>query len=319
MILVAEISSFIATLLMIEAFRRLALKLRIVATDYHKPNRPEVPNLAGIPLTAGLVLSYTLFYILGNKVFLPIALSTILGGFIGLFDDIADLPPAGKVAFGIIPSIPLIASHILLPRPLIPFIGRTRLTLAYYPGVMIYTTVMINAVNMIDSLNGLMPGVVLISMVSMVLSSSITGMPNATNIGIATIPPLLAYYLYNRYPSKVFGGNVASMAIGSTLASLALVGRVEVPGVVSILPIAINGYCILASTGLKGRNALKTRPVIVTEGRLRANPSQDATVTLISMLCREKAKSELTIILEIYALMALSGFLAIITAFLCLG
>ncbi len=319
MVLVAEILSFIATLLMIESFRRLAIKLGIVAPDYHKPNRPEVPNLSGIPLMAGLILSYMLFYMLGEEIFLPIALSTILGGFIGLFDDIADLPPAGKVMFGLVPSLPIITSHILIPRPLIPFIGRTRLTMAYYPGAIVYTTVMINAVNMIDSLNGLMPGVAFISIVSMVLSGLITGMSNATNIGIAIIPPLLAYYFYNRYPSKVFGGNVASMAVGSALASLALVGRVEVPGVISILPIAINGYCILASTGFKGRNSLKARPVIVTGEGIKANPSQDATVTLISMLCREKAKSELRIILEIYVLTIFSGILAIITAFLSIG
>jgi UDP-N-acetylglucosamine--dolichyl-phosphate N-acetylglucosaminephosphotransferase len=130
---------------------------------------------------------------------------------------------------------------------------------------------------------------------------------------------LLAFYYYNRYPSKVFSGDVGSLSIGASLGAIAIIGRIEVVAVVAFFPQIMNAFYGLATIGKLYERREVVRPVTVLEdGRVAASDDPRAPITLARLVLSrgplyEKEAARILIIFS-----ALAGLLAILTAYLIL-
>lgn len=219
--------------------------------DYHKPNKPLVPNGLGvIYVLVSVAYLFALYYFdipsESNNVSsaLTLAVCILFGGFMGLLDDWMDLRWRYKAFFPLIAAIPLITLAYRLPHVrtaiTLPILGAIDFGIYYYfiliPLIVTITT---NTVNQLGGLNGLetvCPAIVMIGL--MVVSGQ-----NAT---LLTIP--LAVWLalaFFNFQGKIFVGNTGSFAIGITLTAFAIISDLKWCLLISILPYILNSSLIL--------------------------------------------------------------------------
>ncbi len=299
--------------------RRLEARLRqrgVVGVDIHKPDRPEVPEGAGFAVFAGVSVGAALLWTLTRSAHsVGFVGAAAVGALIGALDDRVDLGGVLKPALTLGVAAPLIAAGSLNPRPLLPLLGRARLFIAINALVPAYAAVVTNAVNMYDALNGMMPLSVAIACGAMAVIGALTGGIATTQLALVLAVALLAYYRYNRYPARVFSGNVGSLSIGAALSALPVYDGLEAFLLIAMLPFMVSGFFLLSSVGgLRERRQIVKRPVLVdSNGLIRANPDPAAPITLISILTLDRPKSEPEVVREAHLLTGLSALLAVLT------
>ncbi|MCH8945294.1 MAG: glycosyl transferase family 4, partial [Nanoarchaeota archaeon] len=69
-------------------------------------------------------------------------------------------------------------------------------------------------------------------------------------IALLMVASLLSFYLFNKFPAKVFPGDVLTYSIGSMIALITILGNIEKIAVFFFIPYIIE-------TGLKSRGKLK--------------------------------------------------------------
>jgi len=290
----------------------------LLSEDVHKPGRPRVPEPLGPAVYLPFLITSLLFYALtGEIAAIAVASSSGLAFLVGLLDDISPLGPKTKPLLLIMPAIILIAVYQVTPRPYLPIVGRARLYYAYWPIMLALFTVFSNAVNMMDSLNGMMPLSVYASTLPLIPVLISLGRLDALASLLMLHSSLLPYCIRNKYPAKVFGGDSNSLFIGSALASISVISNTEAIFGIALIPFLVSGFSIIASVGgFKERRQIERRPVILNEGMIRANPDPRAPISLIAIITIDKWKKEADIVREAATLSLISGILASLTFFL---
>ncbi len=102
------------------------------------------------------------------------------------------------------------------------------LTLLWYIAVM-------NAVNLIDGLDGLASGVTLIAFTSLAIVFSIQGNPGAAALAFVMAGALLGFLIYNFNPASVFLGDTGSLFLGFVIATYGLAGSTGASSLLSLL------------------------------------------------------------------------------------
>ena len=98
-----------------------------------------------------------------------------------------------------------------------------------------------NAFNMAAGYNGLESGIPIITSSFMVLILFIKGRDTgAAVIFLGLIGASLAMYLFNKYPAKVFVGDVGTLGIGATYATAAIIGNIAIFAVIAILAMSLS-------------------------------------------------------------------------------
>ena len=141
-------------------------------------------------------------------------------------------------------------------------------------------------VNMLEVMNGIMPITCSLSLLPFLLYFILKGNELGLLLTLILLGSLLAYLPYNKYPAKVFSGNVGSLIVGAYIGGLAIIERVEFIALVALLPHLINAFYIIVSIGgFKEHKRVKERPVIVhQDGVIEANKSPSAPVTLTRLI-----------------------------------
>ncbi len=78
----------------------------------------------------------------------------------------------------------------------------------------------------------------------------VTGNSWLSVIALVAVSSLIAFYIFNKYPSKIFPGDVMTYSIGALVAGIAILGNIEKIAVLFYIPYIIE-------TGLKIRGKLK--------------------------------------------------------------
>ncbi len=215
---------------------------------------------------------------------------------------------------------PKALSFLFTPYIDLPFYGTVTLTILFPLIALIAITIGANAVNMMDVYNGVMPATVEIVAISLLISAVILSRIEAIYLLLPFIGTIGAYYLFNKYPAKVFDGDVGSLAVGAALVTIALVSRLEVVLLMAMIPFIVNGLNTLLTAGFRERREMKARPTYFTpDGKIAANPDPAAPVPLANLFLTDGAKSEKEMIRMYIYTVALSAFLAILTSVIMLG
>lgn len=235
----------------------------IVGRDVNKPGRPEVPEMGGLALVAGFGVGLLLAVALEAFIphFIPVdftALLAVLGAvllttLVGVVDDLLGLPQAIKALLPIVASLPLVAIRAGQAVMTVPWVGGVDLGLLY-PLVLVPlgVTGAANAVNMLAGFNGLELGMGLVAMGSLAGIAAARGEVTALALVLAGIGASLGLLLFNRYPARVFVGDVGTLSIGAILAAACIVGDMELAGVLLILPYGID-FLLKARHGLPSK------------------------------------------------------------------
>lgn len=299
---------------------RLSKKMNLYGIDVHKEWKPPIPKIGGISIVISviastLILSF-LFGLFRNEV-LAFTISSLSAAVIGFYEDFKELNPIIKPLLLAFCGFPIIFFGAYYPYPDIPFIGRRALSIVYPILIYVAFSIVTNAINGMDVLNGSMGLTSLVVSSTMLLISSIKGDLIPALLSASLVGSLAVFGIYNKYPAKLFSGNVGSLFVGACLISVAIIGSVEVAFLIAILPQIMNEFHIIYSMrGIKSAKAYPERPIIVNSGLIHANPSRKAPLTLVRMIAARRPLSEKEIV-EIMVIVCLfSAALAIFTEFL---
>lgn len=245
--IVAFICTFIATKLWIH----VAHKEKILVKDMNKPQHPLVPASGGIAVIAGFVAG-VLFYIgistfyfkrTINLIEIFALLSTVLIiSFIGILDDLVSGWKRGfkqwhKPLLTLPAALPLMVINAGQTSMMLPLLGLIDVGILY-PLLFIPIGIVgaSQGFNMLAGLNGLETGMASIILFTLGYLSWQLGNPWLAIIAITMVAALIAFLIFNRYPSKVFTGDVLLYPLGALIACIAILGNIERAALILFIP-----------------------------------------------------------------------------------
>lgn len=235
---------FIFTLVSTPYLIRKLKENALIVKDMYKFHMPNVPTNGGLIIMLISIFSLSLLSLFYAKFITPLNYSIIvvvvLFAFFGLLDDMVNIGRPAKLILLYYCSYPLLP-FILTTSVLFPFIGSVEFS-AIYPQIIIttYVPVVANLVNMHSGLNGLAPGVSLIVLVTLILKALFFG--NITNalFIICITGALMGYFMFEKYPSKIFWGNIGALSIGAAMGAMIVTQGFIISGIIMLIPHIVN-------------------------------------------------------------------------------
>lgn len=292
----------------------------ITGRDVHKKDRPIVPEMGGIAMLLGLAVSTIAGLILlpgQAELLISFFFTALIAGVIGAIDDLRPLNAKIKPFLTTLACIPILFLGTYTPNIVFPLIGGTRLTIVYPFLIPIVMAVTSNAVNMMDPFNGVMSGTSIVIALTLLASALIVRSADAILLCGILLGVLLPFFYFNRYPSRVFSGDIGSLSVGATLGAIAIMGRLEVVAVVAFMPQIMNAFYGLSTIGRLYERREVARPIeVLDDGRLMARSDPEAPLTLARFVLARGPLRENEAALVFVTLSAISGLLALITTYL---
>lgn len=315
---IASIIAFLINLILMPSFiKYLNLKGKVV-NDNHKPNKPKVPRPGGPLLLLSIVIGELIVYfITWNLEIVSILLTTTIAFIIGIIDDFRIMPGWFKPGALILASIPLIIFHIY-DNELNVIFGSVFIPILYIPLILISIPLAGNTVNSIDVFNGVATGFMIITMFPIMISTFLFGDLEILLIEIPFLAALLGFYMFHKYPSKIFPGDSGTLLMGAMYGALAIASKSEIIAIIALLPAIMNSFLFLSSVRkIVEHRELKSRPTILNEDyTLQASKDKNAPITLVRLILLDGKLSEREIVMKIYKLATFSSSLALITILL---
>ena len=314
--LTVSVVAFAVTYLTIPPLASWLKHRGIVGIDIHKLDKPKIPAMGGLSIVAGLAAGLFSLGLLGgySPDILAFLGTVVIAGAVGVIDDLRPLSSRLKPILTALAAVPILLLGTFNAHPVFPLIGAFRLTILYPALVLLAIPVTANAINMLDVFNGSLSGTLTIISLTLAAVLAVSGETTAMCLALTLFGSLLAFYLFNRYPARVFGGDAGSLAVGAAVGALAVIGRIELVAVVALVPYIMNAFYGLASVGrLYERREIKPRPVRVrTDGKLEATTDRLAPVTLTRLILAEGPMSEQEIVRAMQLLTILSCAMAVL-------
>jgi UDP-N-acetylglucosamine--dolichyl-phosphate N-acetylglucosaminephosphotransferase len=163
-------------------------------------------------------------------------------GVIGLVDDLLGWSNGGlsrrfRTGLAFVAAIPLIVINAGEHMMSFPFLGMVDFGILY-PLVLIPLGVAgaSTTYNFLAGFNGLEAGqgILILSFLSYV--AYVTGSPWLSVIGLCMVASLIAFYLFNKVPARVFPGDIMTYSVGALIACMAILGNFEKVAVVVFIP-----------------------------------------------------------------------------------
>ncbi len=214
------ITAFLASLISIIILRPLAIKYNLVDFPTERKNHTgNIPLIGGCCVFFGLLISYILF-IEFDKFSSALLITTSLIFILGVWDDFANLKAKTKLAFQVlISAIMVYISDVKLESfgYLFGVSHSFELGIFSIPITIIAVIALTNAINMVDGLDGLASGIVLLALIGLICFNLTQEFSPFTSILLAVTFALLPFITFNiaPYPRiKVFLGDGGSLFLG---------------------------------------------------------------------------------------------------------
>ncbi len=307
--------SYIMTKLLIERIRSSGF----VGIDIFKLSKPEIPSLGGIPLLITYIFGLALLYLIGSiptSVFASITLVSIISAFIGLLDDMYDLPGMFKPSACLLAGLPVIIFGTYIPKLYFPFGVAFRITYIYLLLILVGISVSANTVNMFDVINGSALSGTIFTMIVIIVSAYLMGGDSTRLLpGILFLAVLIGFLPFNIYPSKIFLGNIGSLLLGSQLALFGILYKVEFQAVVAMLPFIHNSFFFLNKVkGFIEHKRLRYKVTYLDEEGLIGDARDvNAPITLIRLLVAPNKMNEKDLLFNVIILFLVSSGLALLS------
>jgi len=238
--------SWFILLVITPKFIKLARARGWIGKDMNKFKKNNVAELGGVPVFLGfsisILLSMILYYLISFdpytfidiRLFSLILLTMFLIMFVGFVDDILGwkkgISQWQHFILPIIFSVPMILVSIFygLNTLYIPFIGIAYFGLFFaWVFVPLVITSATNAFNLLAGFNGLEAGLSIIIFSTISFISVIQGEITLLIILACWLGALIGFLKFNKYPSKIFPGDIVTLVSGSLAGISAIVLHME--------------------------------------------------------------------------------------------
>ena len=268
--LIALAISFFFTPLM----RRIALKKGIVdRPGGRKVHKKPIPYLGGVAIYFAFMLAILFAFRQERLLEREYLLGLFLGGtfilLVGLIDDIKKIRPSFKLLGQILAAAILFKYGFRIEFVLNPF-GET---IYFNPVLSLFITLLwivalTNAINLIDGLDGLAAGLVIIASSLLFIVSLQRFNPLAAFLCVAIMGSSLGFLRYNFHPARIFMGDAGSMLLGFLLAALGTVGVSKgMTAVTLMVPLVALGIPAYDTFLAIFRRLIKKRPIFIADKR----------------------------------------------------
>lgn len=264
LLIVSIFISFLTTFISLPFWIKQAHLNGLSGKDMHKTDKRAVAEAGGITVLLGAALGI-LFYVAANVfyfgksdklIYIFGLLAVILiSAIVGLVDDLLGwkkgLTKTIRLGIVLFAAIPLMVLNAGTGIILLPFFGLVNFGIIY-PLILIPLGIVgaTTTFNFLAGYNGLevKQGILILSALAVV--TYLRGNPWLSVIALIAVASLVAFYFYNKYPAKVFPGDVMTYSIGALIAGIAILGNVERIALFFFIP-------YLIEVGLKLRGKLK--------------------------------------------------------------
>ena len=259
---------------------RLALHLGIVDDDGHARRMHPLPKprVGGIAVFFGF--AFALFAVLGVTLASPLGLLPAADQFdaihrlvgllfgsllilgVGIWDDVMQMRPRNKLIAQIVVALISMLYGFVIPGITNPFdrnpgtnwidfpvwIG-VPLTLVWYVGMM-------NAINFLDGLDGLLAGVAAISSLFLFVIAVLHANPVVALVVVALTGSALGFLPYNFNPARIILGDAGSLFIGYVFATVSIIGASKTAIAISVVvPLLVLALPVLDTAAVIVRRA----------------------------------------------------------------
>jgi len=229
-------TAFVTALLATPQVRRLALKVGVLdAVGERRMHDEPKPRIGGIAVylglavalfvTIGFALKTTLFHSANDtQDFFGLLFGGTLIMLVGVWDDVMGMTPRDKFLAQIVVAIVSMVYGFHIPGFELPGTDRYVNLPPYidYPLTLVWYLGMMNAINFLDGLDGLLAGVTAISGLFLFAIASAHGHVGAALVLCALVGGALGFLPYNFNPAKIFLGDTGSLFIGYVFATVSL-------------------------------------------------------------------------------------------------
>ena len=212
-------------------------------SDRKVHTRP-IPRLGGIALYLAFYLPFigAIFYppFMGEGIASRCSLEWIVVGstlvfLLGVVDDIVRLKAVPKLTVQVIAAFCAYLGGLGICRIDLPWDSVLTLGSFSLPVTLFWFVLVINAINLVDGLDGLAAGLTLFASLVLLALSVIAG-KYLVAMGLAAVAGVsLGFLRYNFYPACIFMGDSGSYFLGYMLAALSILGSMKSEATVAIL------------------------------------------------------------------------------------
>ena len=228
--------------------RALARRLGVVdkSDNYRKTDPRAVPLLGGVAVFAAFpvpILALALFH--RNNVSAMLEQSwaevaaLLAGGAIalglGIVDDVMQLSARWKLLLQVVAASVAVAGGFCVTAVSNPFGGTIFLGWLGVPVTILWFVGCMNALNLLDGLDGLAAGVGLFVAVTLLLVSAVYGNGLAMLLLACLAGATAGFLRYNFHPASIFLGDCGSMLLGFWVAALSLLAARKAEAAVALL------------------------------------------------------------------------------------
>lgn len=198
------------------------------------------------------------------------AAALLLGGLlimgIGLWDDIWGLRARYKLLGQILVAVLTYAFGVQIHIITVPFFGDLEMGIFALPVTIFWILGFINALNLIDGVDGLCAGVVFIASVTVFFVAQVSGSPLAGLFAAALAGSMLGFLRFNFNPATIFLGDSGSYFIGYVLATTSIIGAQKSSTAVAVLaPLLAVGLPVMDTLWAILRRASHGRPIFAPD------------------------------------------------------
>ncbi|HUW90067.1 MAG TPA: hypothetical protein VMV43_06055 [Candidatus Nanopelagicaceae bacterium] len=326
-LVISFIVGFVITLVIIPYIIRIMKRKGYTGIDIHKTLKNEVPESGGISIIIGISITAILLTIFFPDFFneiLIFVLTVVISGLIGYIDDRIKLRSRYKLLLTILTGIVIFLANsvgfIQIESPTIPFLGKLRLNVVYPILVPLIVAVFANTVNMLEGYNGEGSGTSIIALFSLMICSIIWDSAEGLLFTVISLAILIPFFLYNKFPAKIFPGDVGTLSIGAIFASIALIGSLEAAVFCALLIHIFNSFYVIYSVkGFFESSEIsdnRSDILLVENDFIKASDLKSAVLTLPRLILAKGPMKEPDLVKNFYIITIICGFFAILTTLL---
>jgi len=308
--------AFAVTFYMTMKWIPMAKRNGLVGKDINKPSHPEVANMGGLTVMAGIITGLLFYvgintFVLNQSLFLPATFAMmctiLIITFVGIIDDIlgwkVGLSQLQKPLLTIPAALPMMVINAGVSSVSLPLIGDVNLGILY-PLLLVPIGIVgaSNGFNMLAGYNGLEAGMGIIILAAIGIVAYSTGSSYVALMAMIAVAALLAFLIFNWYPAKVFPGNGFTYMVGAIIACMAVLANMEKLALVAFVPYYLD-FLLKARSRMKAEEFGKVQP----DGSLKKPYEKYYGLThlLIDVISRLKGKAfERDIVVFCYAIEA---------------
>jgi len=311
--------AFLMCLFFLPPYIRKAHQVKMVGVDIHRSGLPEIAECGGVILVIAYLIGL-FFFVPFNVSIVEASEQELVGtaatvlflALVGFFDDVYCVRWRIKSLTPLIGGIPLAVMELARTTISTPFgildfamLGLYGLIVFHFVIIPLIVTASANIVNMFAGLNGLEAGSAAIMAAAIIFLSLLRGGKQLISaiILIPFLGAVLAFLVFNKYPSRVFPGDVGTLSMGAILVCSAMLGNLERAVLIMFIPYIANAVLFFIGKS-RGREPPR-EAAMNADGTLPA-PS---IWSLRSVLLRIKPMNEKT---AVYVIWSIIGLFAII-------